>query len=47
MRALDEYARVYPGYDFLFELRMYRGWEIEGYQIAAGFVETRVQGFAA
>ncbi|KAL8783076.1 MAG: hypothetical protein Q9213_004888 [Squamulea squamosa] len=48
VRALDEYARAYPGYDFLFELKQYRGWEIQGYQIAAGFVETRTgQGITA
>lgn len=42
LRGLDDYVQAYPGYDFQFELRKYRGWEIEGYVLGAGFVETRV-----
>ncbi|KAI4148871.1 MAG: hypothetical protein L6R39_002660 [Caloplaca ligustica] len=41
LRGMGEYVKAYPGYDFQFEVRKYQGWEIEGYVIGAGFVETR------
>ncbi|KAL8963804.1 MAG: hypothetical protein Q9197_007071, partial [Variospora fuerteventurae] len=41
LREMQGYVEAYPGYDFEFEVRKYRGEEIEGYVIGAGFMETR------
>ncbi|KAI4095731.1 MAG: hypothetical protein LQ344_001448 [Seirophora lacunosa] len=38
---MQGYVDAYPGYDYQFEIRKYRDWEIAGYVIGAGFVETR------
>ncbi|KAL8956991.1 MAG: hypothetical protein Q9193_005624, partial [Seirophora villosa] len=38
---MQGYVDAYPGYDYQFEIRKYRDWEIRGYVIGAGFVETR------
>ncbi|KAL9007602.1 MAG: hypothetical protein Q9173_007167, partial [Seirophora scorigena] len=41
LEGMQGYVVAYPGYDYQFEIRKYRGWEIAGYVIGAGFVETR------
>lgn len=39
--ALGWYVRAYPGYDFLFEVRVLRGWDLEGLAVGTGFIVTR------
>ncbi|KAL9029225.1 MAG: hypothetical protein Q9196_002506, partial [Gyalolechia fulgens] len=39
--AMGDYVRAYPGYDFLFEVRLLRGEDIAGFDIGAGFAMTR------
>lgn len=41
LSGLNEYVIAYPGYDFQFQVRRWRGEELEGYVIGAGFAKTR------
>ena len=41
LTAMKEYTQAYPGYDFLFEVRLLEGQEIAGFVIGAGFALTR------
>ncbi|KAL8683008.1 MAG: hypothetical protein Q9186_001003 [Xanthomendoza sp. 1 TL-2023] len=42
LTAINGYVRAYPGYDFSFVVRRFRGDEdLEGYVIGAGFAKTR------
>ena len=39
--AMTGYVKAYPCYDFLFEIRLLEGEELEGFVIGAGFAITR------
>lgn len=41
LTGMSGYVQAYPRYDFLFEVRLLQGWELEGYVIGAGFAMTR------
>lgn len=41
LTGLSGYVQAYPGYDFLFEVKLMERGALEGWDIASGFVMTR------
>lgn len=41
LTSMMGYVQAYPGYDFLFEIRLMEGGELAGFVVGAGFAMTR------